>query len=414
MICRNFHLALTVAVSLFCVGISGAQEFFREAQAPPEMEPVMPPTAEEEDLYNMALGPVRFNIAAGIGIEYNDNITLSEDDEQEDFILRPSLTIDGTWRLTEMNTLHIGVGVSYAKYFDHSEYDSFLISPSSEIALSIRVSEVTITLRDNFSYQQDPFDLPVLSGAANYERFENIASIQADWEINERWKLTVGYDHYNLWVTESEFESLERAVDTFYLRPAMKVSEAVTVGAHASVSYINFKEDIQNDAAGTRLGAFIDAQLTASTTAYVEAGFEGVDFDDNGEIADTGDATTYYVTASIRNELTQAFSHRLALSKSTEVGFGSNFYDLYHAEYEANWKMTPSLNFNPTAFYEYYETSGQLGEEAHRFGVAVGLRYILTPSVTLGLDYRFLYKDSNVEGASYEQNLVLLSLYYNF
>ncbi|RYD77156.1 MAG: hypothetical protein EOP84_15895, partial [Verrucomicrobiaceae bacterium] len=55
-----------------------------------------------------------------------------------------------------------------------------------------------------------------------------------------------------------------------------------------------------------------------------------------------------------------------------------------------------------------------IGEEAHRWGAAIGARYTVTNSFTVGLDYRFLNKDSNVEGADYYQNLVFVSAYYKF
>ena len=70
--------------------------------------------------------------------------------------------------------------------------------------------------------------------------------------------------------------------------------------------------------------------------------------------------------------------------------------------------------FSPTLFFEHYETSGFGGEDANRFGAALGIRYNLTNSITLGLDYRFIWKDSNLEDADYYQNLAFLSLYYKF
>ena len=58
---------------------------------------VSPPLPEEEDRYNMALGPVRFNLAAGIGVEFNDNVSLAPSgEEKRDIIIRPSVIMDAT------------------------------------------------------------------------------------------------------------------------------------------------------------------------------------------------------------------------------------------------------------------------------------------------------------------------------
>ena len=65
-------------------------------------------------------------------------------------------------------------------------------------------------------------------------------------------------------------------------------------------------------------------------------------------------------------------------------------------------------------FAEYYETSGNFSEEAWRYGAAIGIRHHFSNSFTVGLDYRFLLKESNIEDSDYYQNLVFLSAYYRF
>lgn len=451
---------LMKARSLFCIFLAigtvlttipaGAQDYFRELDTrsygspepvPPSYpivdlgpstdttsfsvldryEPVNPPNESEAEKYNMAMGPLRFNVAAGIGVEYNSNIALSPSGEEEDdFIIRPSLVIDATWRLSEMNTLRFSLGASYAKYINHSEFDSrgVLLSPSSAIAMTVLVSNVRITVRDRFSYQEDPYDEPFLSNTATYRRFENDAGIQADWAVNEWLNITTGYSHYNNWVFDDEFDSLQRQVNTVYLRPSVEVSPAVRVGLNGSVSWVDYSEKIQNDGTTYFAGAFTEIDLTSNTRFYLEGGYQSFDFDNNGTIADNQNSSTWYARVEVLNRLSEAFSHRLSFTKTTETGYQTNFYDLYHVEYAANWQLTSDLTFAPTAFYEYYQTSDGdgafSGEDASRVGCALGLRYVFTPSVTLGLDYRFLLKDSNLADASYQQHLVLLSLFYNF
>jgi len=72
------------------------------------------------------------------------------------------------------------------------------------------------------------------------------------------------------------------------------------------------------------------------------------------------------------------------------------------------------MELGPSVFYEYYTTSGPVGEDAWRIGAALGMRYHFSNSLTLGLDYRYLLKQSNLVDADYYQNLVFLSLYYKF
>lgn len=383
-------------------------------------QPGLPPEATGADKYNMAIGPVHFGVAAGVGIEYNDNINLAPSGQKiSDWAFRPSLTIDATYQFSELNTLRLSLGASYAKYFDHSEFDTrgVLLSPNSMLAFTMHVSNVAITFRDRFSYQEDPFDLPVLSGVAVYRHLENQAGIQIDWAVNDLLKLTGGYDHYNLWTFDDEFKSLEHSVDTLYIKPSYAVSSSVSVGVDASVSFVSFSENVQNGGTSYMVGPFVDMALTQNTHLYVEGGYQDFNFDHDGTIGDFSNAKTWYARADLANRLSESFSQRLSFSKAAEVGFGSNFYDLYHLEYAIDWHLTESLTFDPSLFYEHYKTSAPVGfegESADRYGASVGFRYIFTPSITLGLDYRYLYKNSNLPGLDYRQNLVLLSLYYNF
>jgi hypothetical protein len=120
-----------------------------EEVSPSGLRPLTPMDESEEiDKYNFALGPVRFTIAAGFGAEFNDNITLSENDRLSDIILRPFLGVDAAWRISELNTLRFSLGASYAKYLNHSEFDSegLLLSPTSELALTFQIGAVKLTI----------------------------------------------------------------------------------------------------------------------------------------------------------------------------------------------------------------------------------------------------------------------------
>ena len=463
---RRLLLAASVLAAIHPGAVS-AQEFFRDLgtsrssggfgpvvpsdysyqeTSPSGLTPLRPgqelspeEQAEESDKYNFAVGPFRLSLAVGAGIEFNDNINLSENHRESDFIFRPVLNLDATWRMTEINTIHIAVGATYAKYFDHSELDSdgVIISPNSELALTFMAGPVKITLRDRFGYQEDTYDIPDLSNAARYARYENQAGIQIDYGMNPWTTITVGYDHYNLWSTKDNFDLQDRAIDTIFVKPSFQVTPTVKVGVNAAYSWINFDSADRSDATNLLIGPFVEWQISPYTNLYLEAGYQMMDFNGSsdfssdfidvlnlnpddaravrGVLNDNEDSNSFYVKLEINNHPTQYFEHRLLASKTTEVGFSSDFYDIYHIEYSADWRiMQDKVQLGPTLFYEYYETSGDVGENAHRFGAAFGVRYHFSNSITLGLDYRYIYKDSNLAGNDYYQNLAFLSLYYKF
>jgi hypothetical protein len=451
----TLSLSLFALTSLLTAATSSGQDFFRDFgtsrssggigpvvaseytytdTTPSGLRPlVSPDPAEETDKYNFAIGPMRFTLAAGVGMEYNDNIFLSDKNRESDFIIRPSLSIDTSWKLSETNTLKLGVELSYAKYLDHSELDTdgILVSPTSELAFTFEIGAVKVTIRDRGSYQEDTYDVPVLTNVVRYRRAENQIGIQADWAVNQNLTLVAGYDHFNLWTFDREFSADERSVDTFFLKPSYQLTPTINVGVVGAFSTINFKEDLRKDGTNVLVGPFIEWKLSEVMTLYVEGGFQDLSFDGSSSFdedfldgltadertlfRDDDDSSSWYVKFELNHQANDYFSHKLAGSKTAEIGIGSDYYDLYHIEYTANWKnFFAKTDFSPTLFFEHYETSGFGSEEANRFGAALGIRYNLTNSITLGLDYRFIWKDSNLEDADYYQNLAFLSIYYKF
>ena len=396
--------------------------------------------AEENDKYNFAVGPFRFAVALGFGVEFNDNINLADHNRESDIILRPNLDFQATWRLSELNTLHINLGISYAEYLHHTELNSRapLISPNSDVAFTFFTGAVQWTMRDRISYQEDPYDIAVLSNTAVYRRWENQAGLEADWKMNDKVDLKAGYDHYNLWTVGNDpvFKLQDRSMDTFFIKPAFRVNPAIKVGLNASYSIIQFSSSERSDGNGVLVGPFIEWQLSDVTNMHLEAGYQQLKFNgtsdfSEAEIAEMGlspaeaaqvrgilqdnsSSDNYYVKFEIDNKPSDSFSHRLSFTKTAEIGFDSNYYNLYHVEYNANWKCLPHVELGPTVFYEHYDTSGEASQRGYRIGAALGIRYHVTNSLTVGLDYRYLLNNTNVPDSDYYQNLVFLSAYYKF
>jgi opacity protein-like surface antigen len=410
--------------------LSPATDIFtgNEATGLPGITPV-DQMAEEEN-YNMRIGNFDFILAAGLGVEVNDNINLSDHDRQSDVIFRPELDLEGIWRISENNKLRIGVGLSYAKYLDHDEFDSdgVLISPTSAITWSVRHGNFTITLREHFSYQEDPFEEPQIN-QARYRRWENQAGVEVDWAASEYTNIAVGYDRYDLWAQDEIFKSQDRGIDTIFFRPSYQLSPSIAIGLSTSFSWVNYKEDLQADSTVLLVGPYIRWRITDVLNLYAEVGYQRSDFDGRSAVEildpDTGlgtgrfvqdesDEGSVYAKMELVHAPTENFRHKLIASKTTELGLGSNFYDLYHVEYVIDWKIREHTAIRPSLFYEYYETSGDFSEQAHRFGAALGIYQILSDHLTIGLDYRYLRKDSNLPNADYYQNLGMLSIYYKF
>src|SRR5690348_234130 len=68
------------------------------------------------DYYNILCGPVTFRLSAAETTEYSDNVLRSSQGGGSDFIFTPTFTVNGTWAITEKNTLRIGMTAGYIFY----------------------------------------------------------------------------------------------------------------------------------------------------------------------------------------------------------------------------------------------------------------------------------------------------------
>ena len=200
-----------------------------------------------------------------------------------------------------------------------------------------------------------------------------------------------------------------------YAKPSYQLGPNIAVGADVSGSYIHFYEKGQNDGEGFLVGPFIDWSITQNTRAYAEAGFQSLTFNGGGTIGDNSDSNSWYARLQVTNQLTDYLTQHLIFSKNAELGFGQNYYTPCIMSNTARTGGSPlRCRSRRPPSSSTTRPPGLGSEEAERYGFALAARYVLTPSITLGVDYRYLLKQSNLEGLDYQQDLVLLSMFYSF
>ncbi len=406
---------LSVLLLFILAGAASAQYSYQRTQITPAL-PLAQPSYSEPN-YNLRLGPMDFSVSVGVSGEWNDNIDLAPSGQElEDFIIRPFANVDGIWRLSDLNTLRLSVGLSYNYYLDNSQYDSesVIITPNTALSLVFFVGDVKVTLSDSFSYQEEPYSLPTISNQATFRRYENQAGIQLDYAATEELTLTAGYTHYNLWTNEEEFASLESSTDTFYLRPSYSVSPSIQVGLNASASYANYTESSRGNSQNYLFGPYVDFALSEYTSVNLAGGWQRNEFDNQLAAEDSTSSDSFYFRGTISNELNEYYSHYLTVSNFVEPGFDSNYYTSFRIIYGMDWRISPYFSLRPEIFYENYGSSAANGEEGERYGFDIGFGYRLTPSISVSAAYRYLAKDGNLPLSDYEQNSVRMSLVYEF
>ena len=417
---------LLVFPLLFAASLACAQEAIRPSLAGESAAEARRQSLDQIP-YNLLMGPVRFRFSATAGLEYNDNVNIAEVNEQEDFIFRPQVNLNALWPITQLNTLRFDIGLGYAFYFNHSEYDTdgILLAPGSALSFDVFVSDFRINFHDRFSLEQDPVGEPQLSGVADYGRFQNTAGISVLWDLNKA-VVTVGYDHYTFIATNDDFDYLNRNAEQITASVSVAATTTTGVGLEGAYVFNDYDENLLNDSNTWSGGAFVETQLTNYLKLRVAGGYQNISFDSgtvalgfaNGGFAVFGDRRSlddYYVNALLSHRINSAITQRLSVGHESQLGVNSNYITLNYVRHTATWNLINHTLLSSEFFYEDADDSGGfIDEHLHRYGGAISLGYQLTKHVTLGARYQYTRKDSDVPLRDYTQNRVSIDGTYSF
>ncbi|PYK43364.1 MAG: hypothetical protein DME46_07820 [Verrucomicrobia bacterium] len=366
--------------------------------------------------YNLMTGAIKYRISATLGFEYNDNVNLSENRPESDFIIHPQVTINALWPVTQLNTLRLDLGLGYAFYLDHSGQDTkgVLLAPGSQLALDVFVGDFRINFHDRFSLQQDPISELQVSNVIDYGRFENSAGVSVLWDLNKA-VATLGYDHYLYISTNSDFDYLNRNAEALVGSLAFTLSNTTGVGLESSFVHTYYDQNVLNDSNAVTAGAFLETQLTNYMKVRVAGGYQMINFDNTGSVFDSKDARDYYANILISHRLNAYITQTLAAGHESQLGVNSNFITLNYIRHTVTWNIIRNTLLSTEVFFEDANDSGGfIDEHLQRYGGAITIGYQLTPHVTLGLRYQFTEKDSDVPFRDYTQNRISFDGTYSF
>jgi hypothetical protein len=174
-------------------------------------------------------------------------------------------------------------------------------------------------------------------------------------------------------------------------------------------------------------GPFISALLTPYTRVELSGGPQftsfqarqsGVNF--GATVAGTipqqsTSAPGYHFTCTITNRLNASFTHALSFGHERELAFGADFVDRNFANYNVTWHMTRNIYLVTALFYENgTAVNANLREKFDRFGLSTSFGYALTRHLTVALRYVYTQKTSDLDFRDYVQNVLGVTLSYDF
>ena len=369
----------------------------------------------KEQPHTVQWGDIKLRAAASLDGEWNDNVNVSHTNPQQDFIIRPMVNLDASWRVTELNALSFSLGVGYEKYLKHDQYSRAIITPGSLLAWDIFVKDVRINLHDWFYYQEDPTIWGGVSGTARFGGFYNTVGFLATWDLHDA-VLSFGYDHFNFISSTSQYDYLTRSSDFLLARASFQVHPSATVGLEASGGPTTYKESTLSPNVMYSFGPFADWKATEHIQLQARAGYYQYFFSDEGLDGGGSDQSSYYLSLKLIHDLKWNIAYTLEGGRESFIGNQSSLTEQWYAAFYLNWGGLKNISVSSGFRYETATQSiGQIGDNYDRVYASLHLACPIKRKLTASLDYRYWLKNSDLTSANdYEQNRLLLQLAYRF
>ncbi len=378
--------------------------------------------------YNLKLGPITFRFGTGLQIQFNDNIKLSDANREADIIVSPLLNISGSWPITRFNSLGIQLGIGYSFYLFHPENSSpttaFSIDPNfSSLSFNVKIGEVYLNFYDRPSLQQSAMNELTLRNPAqtlNFSRLSNVIGMSAFWDLN-RISASLGINRYDVYPFQSEYQYLQQAGETINASVSGRVNELITGGLQGSLSFVQYKEQIQNDSGNLQAGPFADIVLTRFLRLSLSGGYQGAVFSSSGSNGDSSNLGSYYANITFSNNLNAYVSQTLSIGREAQLGTNSNYTEVFYINHGATWRIFNNISFSTSAFFQSGKESGGVSpQDFNQYGLLLSFGYPIGKKISSSLQYSFVRRtasgaSSASEGSlDYYQNLVNLNFSYVF
>jgi hypothetical protein len=406
---------ITLWLNIFVVMLSArayGQEAIRMSLASEQAAAAQNPTVGS-NYYNVQAGPVYLQFQGEMGIEFNDNVNYTESDHRADVILRPVLNTDLLWPLTERNSFSFYSGLGYVYYLRTSTLDHPYVSPNSKVAFRIYAGDFVWELHDRFSAQDNVLQTPSLSGTGNYFQIENIAGVDATWDLYKL-ILSLGFDYDTVSVLSGPFTSFTHNSDLLKQRTTFLVNSTDRTGLELEGGLTAYDQSHLENNTEFAVGPFYETKFSPHLRARLCGGFAAHFFTPTSFSA-IRDFDSYYFDLSLSHELNKWFSHWLSAGRRIEGGTpNASLYVHDYLYYQANFYAVKDMRFGLHVSFDHGDTEGGLDEVFDRYGAGIFLSRSLNHDLTANITYEFWRKNSDLSDYGYVQNRLIFDATYKF
>ena len=372
--------------------------------------------------YTVKTGDLKLLVVPSLGLDWNDNVNLSQTSPQEDFILRPLLNLGASYPLTKGNWFQLNAGVGYDEYLQHSEYSGPRLLSGSALSFDFYVKDFWINVHDRSQFTEDSAGVAAVAGSGRYGGFDNFLGPEVTWDLRGV-VLTLGYDHENFIAASSHFDYLNRASESMVARAGLKLNPRLTAGVEGTGSYTEYDERFLNDNTGYSAGVYADWRPGSYFRVQPRAGYAAYLFEQTSQSIRAVDQDSWYAGLTLSHAVTKALSYSLSVGHELRLGVTADSITDTYVRPSVTWNIIKDVTLTGNLSYEegrqgfsgqgFTSQGGGTAEHYDWFTAGVGVKYSPMKRVTTSLNYRLTLRSSDVAGLGYAQDLVGLLIAYN-
>lgn len=376
---------------------------------------VMPDSVTGGGAHGSEGGTLTFTTAVYGGLEFNDNVKLTEDGESG-LAARYGISTAVRYPVSQRNELKFDASLEQLRYLSgidgEENYNSIL--PGTETSFTIFTGPVRIRNFLRAELSEDPATSPVApTGTARFGRFNGYAGSQIDWDMNRViWQLTPTVGRQ--FATENANSQIDYWSYGLGLRAVFPLAAATSVGVATSHATNRYDNPIQNNSVTRTVGVFGQTALSRSVSVDVATGLQFTDYDDSGSIADRDDFEGLYASVGVSHQVRKNFSYSVQARHDIDEGYGTNFYEVTEISVTAKLSSIHRWEIVVPVSWQWVSISGTNGDDFTRLSVGVEGRRPLGRKLDLSVGVSSYDKFSDLTGADYSQHRCYFSLRYTF
>lgn len=382
--------------------------------------------------HNFRYGNLSGSMVAVVDARYTDNVILSGTDREADVSLTPSLGVGLIYSPAKSSQIRLDLGIGYNYYVNHTEL-SFInasLTPNTVLDYRLLIGSVMIVAYDRFTAPNDNRTRPEVASSsagstalASSQQIDNTIGTTASWAINEDVVLIGGYGYRLTRNFSDEFSSQDRGEHLMNMAMEKRFGPIWSAGAYANYSITEYVIPVQNDATGWSIGPIVSFRPYKNITFSASVGYSVTSFaagNSPTSIQDVSSFSGLTYEVSLDHQFSQRMRHNLSISKSSSLGFGSNFTESQGITYAIIApEVIRRLGFSGGVSWVSYSQSAPVTgytfkDSGDTLRFYLGADYPLTRHIRSGFGLSHNRRASQIEQGNYNETAANVSVSYRF